>query len=355
MKRILILFLSLLLIISAAGCRSQKIKNSGSPDNSSAVPDKNPFQSGDKSSEDTLGSIGHNPVNPNRDSNGNILPFVYDGGEMSIAYTVNASGKAKNVGFLVFVDGISQPYKTGSDNTYKTMHVLNLEKDDKDYPFSIIFSPVTGKKGETLALTIVSVYAPNFMPDMVKTSSYGEYHDALPGDYEIYFKKDARLPNSSSLPKYRRLQNVKQSTETITQEYINSLSVFSGMEKITLETLNKQVFVQQFFNGQGGLISNLKVNASGTLHITFKITGYPGSRYRNTFYINHQALTDGKNTSFETVLTKGNVSVIEADINLSELEKFNTFYVISTLCNYQELRKDGYPLIKTSSVLLYKK
>lgn len=199
---------------------------------------------------------------------------------MSIAYKVNASGKAKNVGFLVFVDGVSQPYKTDSDNAYKTMHVLNVEKDDTDYPFSILFNPVTGKKGETLALTIVSVYAPDFMPDMVKTSSYGGYQDTLAGNYEIHFDKNAELPKSSTLPKYMKLQNVKQSTEPITQEYINSLSVFSGMETITLETLNKQVFAQQFFNGRGGLISNLKVNANGTLHVAFKITGYPGSRYK---------------------------------------------------------------------------
>ena len=355
MKRIFILLLFLLLTITATGCGPQKSTAGSSPGNSSKISDQNPFQSDDEASGGVLGSIGHEPVNPRRDDKGNMQPFVYDGGEMSIAYKVNASGKAKNVGFLVFVDGVSQPYKTDSDNAYKTMHVLNVEKDDTDYPFSILFNPVTGKKGETLALTIVSVYAPDFMPDMVKTSSYGGYQDTLAGNYEIHFDKNAELPKSSTLPKYMKLQNVKQSTEPITQEYINSLSVFSGMETITLETLNKQVFAQQFFNGRGGLISNLKVNANGTLHVAFKITGYPGSRYKNTFYVNHQALTDGKNTSFETVLAKGNVSVIEADIDLSELKDFNTFYVISTLCNYQELWEDGTPLIKTSSALLYKK
>ena len=204
-------------------------------------------------------------------------------------------------------------------------------------------------------MTVVSVYAPDFMPDMVKTSSYGGYQDTLSGNYEICFEKDAELPDTSALPKYMKLQNVKQSTESVTQDYLDSLSVFWGGAAVTLETLNKQVFAQQFFNGQGGLISNLKVGADGTLHVAFKITGYPGSCYKNTFYINHQALTDGKNTSFETVLTKGNVAVVEADIDLSGLQDFNTFYVISTLCNYQELREDGYSLIKTSSVLLYKK
>jgi ABC-type oligopeptide transport system substrate-binding subunit len=80
MKRILILFLSLLLIIPTAGCSSQKSESGSSPNNSSVISDKNPFQSDDEaSSGGVLGSIGHEPVNPNRDDNGNIQPFVYDG------------------------------------------------------------------------------------------------------------------------------------------------------------------------------------------------------------------------------------------------------------------------------------
>jgi len=356
MKRISVLLLSLLLTISAAGCDPHRSAPSSTPDNSSAVSDKNPFQAEDEMSGGVLGSIGHGPVNPKVNENGERQPFVYEGSEMNIAYQVHASGRAKNVGFLVFVDGVAQPYKVdGSAADYETMHVLNLKEDDKDYPFFIIFDPVTGKKGETLSFTIVSVYAPDFMPDMQKTSGYGMYHDTFAGYYEIHFEAEAKASGNAALPKYKQLQNVKQSTEPATQAYLDSLSVYSGMEAITLETLNKQVFAQQFFDGQGGLISNLKVNADGTLHITFKIAGYPGSRYRHTFYINHQALSDGKNRSFETVLTKGNVSVIEADIELSELEDFNTFYVVSTLCNVQELWEDGTFLLKTPSVLLYKK
>lgn len=354
MKKIFVLLLALLLILTAAGCTQSRSEPNSTPSENTASA-KNPFEAPDEMGAGVLGGIGHGPTKMNRDENGKKLPFVYQGGEMSIPYEVSATGKAKNVGFLVFVDGVSQPYKTDTASAYQTMHRMDLEEDDEEHPFSIIFEPVTGKKGDTLSLMIVSVYAPDFMPDMENTSSYGMYHETLAGDYEITFEADAHTPDSAALPQYKQLQNVKQSTEPITQDYLDSLSVYSGMKAITLETLNKQVFAQQFFNGQGGLLSNLKVNADGTLHVTFKIVGYPGARYRNTFYINHQALSDGKNTSFETVLTKGNVSVIEADIDLSELEDLNTFYVVSTLCNVQELWEDGKFLNKTASVLLYKK
>lgn len=355
MKKITSYLLVLLLTMAVAGCTPQKSDPSSLPHNSSTVSDKNPFQAEDEMAGGVLGSIGHSPTNMNRDENGKKLPFIYEGGEMNIPYQVSATGKAKNVGFLVFVDGIAQPYKTDTVSDYQTMHIMDLEEDDKEHAFSIIFEPVTGKKGDTLSLMIVSVYAPDFMPDMENTSSYGMYHQTLAGEYEITFEADAQSPDSTALPKYKQIHNVKQSSEPVTQEYLDSLSIYSGMEEITLETLNKQIFAQQFFDGQGGLMSNLKVNADGTLHVTFKIVGYPGARYRNTFYINHQALSDGNTTSFETTLTKGNVSVIEADIDLSELDDFNTFYVVSTLCNVQELWEDGKFLNKTASVLLYKK
>lgn len=354
MKRFFTLLITLLFTLSVTGCTPNKNESNNIP-NSNTASNENPFKASDEMSGDVYSGIGHSPTKINQDKNGNKMPFVYKGGEINIPYQVSASGKARNVGFLVFVDGIAQPYKTDTAHSYQTMHVMNLEVDNKEYPFSIIFEPVTGKKGDTLSLMIVSVYAPDFMPDMKNTSSYGLYHETLAGDYEITFETDAHTPESAALPKYKQLQNVKLSTEPVTQDYLNSLSVYSGMEAITLETLNKQVFAQQFFDGQGGILSNLKVNADGTLHVTFKIVGYPGARYRNTFYINHQAMSDGKNTSFETVLTKGNVSVVEADINLSELKDLNTFYVVSTLCNVQELWEYGKFLNKTSSVLLYRK
>lgn len=354
MKRFAIVLLCLLLAAQAAGCAARQNGPDSALEGVPASSGANPFEEGDEAPYGALGSIGHEPTSMNMDENGNKLPFLYQGGTLSIPYEVSATGKAKNVGFLVFVDGISQPYQTDTEPAYQTMHTMNLAEDDKVTPFSINFKPVTGKKGETLSLMIVSIYAPDFMPDMVNTSSYGMYHDALAGEYEITFEADAQNPSSSELPNYLQLQNIKQSTQPVTQDYLDSLSIYSGMQAVTLEMLNKQIFAQQFFDGEGGLISNLQVNKDGTLHLTFKIVGYPGARYRTTFYINHKALADGETTSFETVLTKGSVSVIEADLALSQLDGLNTFYAVSTLCNVQQLWEDGKFLNKTTSVLLYK-
>nr|WP_319489713.1 hypothetical protein [uncultured Caproiciproducens sp.] len=111
MKRIITLLLTLILTLTVAGCTQNKSDPNNTP-NKNTCSDENPFEVPDEMSGGVLGGIGHNPTNINRDENGKKLPFVYERGEISIPYEVSAVGKAKNVGFLVFVDGVSQPYKT---------------------------------------------------------------------------------------------------------------------------------------------------------------------------------------------------------------------------------------------------
>ena len=339
------------LIASAAGCSKQP------PDKQKAEniqnEKDNPFKT---NKEDTvvMGSIGHGFMNPATDENGKMLPLQYDGGEMQIDYYVNASGKAKNVGFLVFVDGIPQPYKFNkADASYEYMHMFDLEEDDKDTPFTFIFTPVTGKKGDTLNVSITSVYNPAFMPDMKETSSYGGYHDTLLVTNSVVFKKDADALDASDIPKYDYLGNIRQSAEPVTKELLDKQSAMRGVD---LETLEKQILSELYFDGESAMkLDNLQVSESGSIHVTLKLFGHPGVKFQNTFYINHHALTtkDG-DSSFETVLAKGEAAVVEVEIDLERLEDLNTFYVVSVPMNAEDFPEDVIVLEKTRSILIYK-
>lgn len=347
------LIYSFVIVVLATGCSNQ------SPDkNESDITNSdhdNPFEVND---EDTgvMSAIGHGIVNPEMDESGEKrAPIHYNGGELEIDYFVNASGKAKNVGFLVFVDGIPQPYKLNmTESAYEYMHIFDLEEDDKDTPFTFRFTPVTGKQGDTLDLAIASVYNPAFRPDMKETSSYGGYHTTLQAIYSLYFERNADTLGSSDIPENDYLNKVDLSTEPITDELLER---HSGMVEVDLEALETRVLSEVYFDGDYNVWKdgNLQVNDNGTLSVTFKIFGHPGVRYQNTFYSNHQALTtkDGK-TSFETVLEKGEVAVVDVEIDLERLEDFNTFYVVSTPMNSADFPEDVLDLIKTDSILLYK-
>ncbi|GAC40918.1 hypothetical protein [Paenibacillus popilliae] len=115
----------LLIVMLAAGCAhtSSSPTPAAGQSNASGNANPNPFEAG-KEERVILGDLGHGLVNPDRDENGDMRPLRYNGGELTIPYAVNASGKAKNVGFLVFIDGIPQPYKMNTtDTSYAYAHV----------------------------------------------------------------------------------------------------------------------------------------------------------------------------------------------------------------------------------------
>lgn len=347
-------FLLFALVVLATGCSNKTPDKNDTDTINNGI--HNPFEVNGEDTE-VLNAMGHGFLNPEMDESGEErLPLQYDGGELEIDYFVRASGNAKNVGFLVFVDGKPQPYKFNSaEAPYEYMHIFDVEEDGKDTPFTFIFTPVTGKQGDTLNVNITSIYNPAFMPDMEETSAYGGYHTTLVSLSSIVFEKDADVLENTSIPKKDYLSNVSYSTELVTKELMEKHGKHRAME-INLETLENLVVDELNFDGKSAMnIGNLQVNDSGKLHVTFKLFGHPGIQYQNTFYINHQALStvDG-DTSFETTLAKGEVAVIDVEIDLEKLDDFNTFYVVSVPMNAEDFPDAVVGLQKSESILLYK-
>ncbi|GAB6989712.1 hypothetical protein JCM16418A_17620 [Paenibacillus pini] len=343
----LALLLAIMMIL-AVGCSNKGSDNMENTTSNEII--KNPFEENTPNTM-VLGNISHGFTNPQLDEKGIILPLQYNGSELKVDYSVKASGKAKNVGFLVFVDGKPQPYKfNSSEAPYEYMHIFELEGDDQDTPLSFIFTPVTGKKGDNLHVSIASVYNPGFIPDMKATTSFGGYQTTLESGRSLIFNKNAEALNVSSIPHQEILSNVRISTEPITQELLDKHSV---MEKVDMATLDKKVYSDLYVDGSLRQ-DNLQIKKSGTLHLSFKLFGHPGIRYRSTIYINHSALSTKNAVSFETKLTKGNIAIIEADIDLEKLENFNTLYIVSIPVNANDFPDDVIILDKTPSLLLYK-
>lgn len=347
MRKLSVLFLSaVMVIVLATGCSNQT-PGIDDPDGTSDA-DHNPFKSTDS---EIISSIGHGFTNLSVDETGRGF-LNYDGGELVLDYSVHASGIAKNVGFLVFVDGIPQPYKFNTiEAPYEYMYIFEWEEDDKDTPFTFAFSPVTGRQGDTLSVNIVSMYNPAFIPDMKETQGYGNYHSTLEMVRPIIFNADAAI--ISSVPQHEYLSNIRLSTEPITPAFLDTLD--TGFGTVNMEELSKQIFSQLFIDGsdlKGS--SNLQIKQDGMLHVVFKIVGHPGVTYKNTLYINHKALSGAEGVSFETMLTKGESAVVEADIDLEKLEDLNTFYIVSVPSNASDFPNDVIAVMKTQSILLYK-
>lgn len=370
MRKSIVLMISavLALTLSVTGCSkggtndlqqrntgdAQESDSESGPENTSEnTGGSNPFDTEEK--EDFLpDALSHGPGEEARtDDSGRRLPFSFTGGEFELDYGVEASGAAKNVGFLLFLDGVPQPYRVDTpDAAYEYMYTFHLEEDDVETPFRFLFTPVTGKKGDTLRLQIISIFNPDFRPDMVDTSSYGMYHSILPMELEIKFEQDPGSLKEVRLPVRECLSNVTIGADPITQEKLDGIG--GGLYgELSLEDLNTNVYsVFSFDSAQP--TDHYKVEDGKRLHLSFEICGTPDAVYKTTFYANHQPVSGAEGSVFTTILEKGSGSKIEADLDISQLEDFTTFYAISVPVNAADFPNAVVMLQKSPSILLYK-
>lgn len=352
MKKIIISLIMILLCFFITACTKNSMDMDEEVQEISSGNMENPFK---EENGDTiiLGSLFHTVVNPTVDNEGFLKPFHYNGGEFELSYEVKAEGKAKNVGFYIFLNGKPQPYKIDSnEQAYQYFHVLHLEKDNEPIKFSFYFTPVSGEKGDIQNITVASIYNPQFIPDMKETMSYGMYHSILPANYPFKINENRNNEQFKIEEVNKLLSNITISSEAATSQFIET-ELNNGVQEVKLETLNSYVFPLIYFDGSREQ-DYLLVNNTTPLHITFKICGIPGVEYNNIFFINHRPITDGKNIYFNCKLEKGNIYTIEADLDISQLEDFSTFYVISVPVNEADFPDEVVTMQKTPSILLYK-
>ena len=185
-------------LLSLAACGNYAIPDSTPPPSQAVAA--NPFEA----EEDVgfLAMLTHEAASADFSESGERLPFPYDGGEFRLDYRFSLTGKMDTVGFLLFLDGQPQPYKVNDATAeYEYCHSFPAEEDQS---FSFLFEPVTGRAGDTLTLTVVSITNPDFQPDMESTSSYGWYHKTLDSHIELKFNADAPGAHSDFPPEIGR-------------------------------------------------------------------------------------------------------------------------------------------------------
>ena len=171
MKRRALILMTILFIVLFVSCTSNEQIDISSIEE---VVTEDMFEETESEME-VLGSIGHGLSEILKEDE-----FIkYSGIDVEVDYYIELEGNVNNVGFLLFLKGESQPYKIKDVETeYEYMHQLTVEEDRKEFTFQ--FSPIVGEEGEVLELQVISIYNPVLIPDMVTTSSYGNYHHALP-------------------------------------------------------------------------------------------------------------------------------------------------------------------------------
>jgi len=212
--------------------------------------------------------------------------------------------------------------------------------------FSFIFTPCVGNAGETLNLTIVSITNPDFQPNMEQSSSYGWYHQILSNEVELHFNADAL---ASKYPATEELfSSVNVSEEKITTSFLENDLPKNGWGSVTLDTLNDGVYYTISYDGNL-VYDNINVGNQDTLSVRFILCGAAGSDYQVSFLADHQPICNKAVLSYKASVTKGNLLIVDAVIDVSKLDDFTTFYVMAL-----PVGDTDSPVYKTNSILLYK-
>ena len=341
-KRMLSFVMTFILPFTVTACGNYNIADGNAPPQNL---EEDPFAGAEE--EGDLGFLSHGEANPARADDQSVLPYEYKGGEFVLDYQFSAEGKMDSIGFLLFLDGKPQAYKvddTGAE--YEYLHCFRISEKHEE-KFSFVFTPDTGKKGDTLNMTVMSVTRPDFRPDMKETSSYGWYHQSFERVLKLHFNEDAPDGDSAGGESIAAFRDVRISEEKITSSFVENELVKAGWNGVTMDTLDNGVYWTIVYDGES-VYDNIDLTGKDTLTLRYTLCGTAGARYGISFFLDHKPIYFEEAVSYDVTLSKGNVWVIEATIDTAKLDGFHTFYATAVAADKDSVTS------KTGSILLYK-
>ena len=341
-KRLLSFVMTFILLFTVTACGNYNIADENAPPQNI---EEDPFAGAEE--EGDLGFLSHGEANPARADDRSVLPYEYNGGEFVLDYQFSSEGKLDSIGFLLFLDGKPQAYKvndTGAE--YEYLHCFQLSEKHEE-KFSFVFTPDTGKKGDTLNMTVMSVTRPDFRPDMKETSSYGWYHQSFERVLKLHFNEDAPDSDNACGESIAAFCDVRISEEKITSSFVENELVKAGWNGVTMDTLDNGVYWTIAYDGES-VYDNIDLTGKDTLTLRYTLCGTAGTRYGISFFLDHKPISFEEAVSYDVTLSKGNVWVIEATIDTAKLDDFHTFYATAVAADKDSVTS------KTGSILLYK-
>lgn len=339
-KRFLSLAMIFGLSFAVAACGNYNIADENAPPQN---VEEDPFAGAQEDGD--LGFLSHGEADPARADDQSVLPYEYHGGEFVLDYQFSSEGKLDSIGFLLFLDGKPQAYKVNDTRAeYEYLHCFRTSEKHEE-KFSFVFTPDTGKKGDTLNMTVVSVTRPDFQPDMKETSSYGWYHQSFERVLKLHFNEDAPENDNINGESITAFRDVSISEEKVTSSFIENELVRAGWNDVTMDT--NSVYWTLVYDGEV-VYDNINLTGKDTLTVRYTLCGTPGAKYGISFFLNHKPISFDGAVSCDVTLSKGNVWIIEAAIDTAKLDGFNTFYATAVAADGNSVTS------KTGSILLYK-
>jgi hypothetical protein len=193
------------------------------------------------------------------------------------------------------------------------MHVFTATKGEQ-LDFDLLFTPSTGKKGETISLFFSGIFMPSYKMTSEDYASYGVYHRAgrsLPFPVTM---------NADAVQTVVGLSNAK--IENIPQSVLESYQLDNGTSELDFRPMLELL-------DQNGEKAD-KIVGKDSVSLTLRAYGGSAAGFRATVFINHKAVkVDGKDY-LEYTVEKGKWTTSSFNIDITDLERISSLYVLST-------------------------
>ena len=258
----------------------------------------NPFEEHDENTDGVL-RMTHGAISPDPEKG----VFTYDGEPLQLTYMLYNEGSKAEWGFVIYVNGVMQPYTVEGKDGESTCHVFTIEKQTRK-DLKISFVPVTGKAGEELSIIYATMLMPSYvLPEEKLDNGYGYYHAynmSLP--MKLIMKKDA--PNKAVI-------------STVASKYeIGEIPSWAEGVNVTDAILESE-----------GNCIYVKNSADTTFNIS--IAGRGDQKYRVSFYINHKLVSAFNGYSYLDVDVKKNKLItISATVSPNDMTGAKFAYAV---------------------------
>ncbi len=267
--------------------------------------------------------------------------IVYEGGEAELPVEFSVSGYEANcLGLVLYVNGIPHPYRIEGlepmlleeekSDCGELLYIHQLTpRDGKEIRCTLRFTPLVGKKGEILEICC------GLVTHTRKTKSdIGYTRDQRLYTVERDMVYEADAPMASYLyPEKELLSGVGITTVEMTDDLkLEYTLYFNGNTKWDYFPMYRY-----WVNGVDKKLGGNLTVSEDTVHIRLEVLGASLIRYRAIVYLNHEPLNIGEENQIKLNLQQGEITVLEFDVDVSEVEEETPFYLVLVAENYWEM------------------
>jgi len=280
-----------------------------------------------------------------------LIQFRYNGEEIRIPYHVEGHGigVTSEFAWFVMVDGLLQPTRleTIEGEIFREtseMHNFTLEFRER-LEFYVVFSPISGVIGERVSFISGTLLRPDFIPESLERPFFGIFHSlsaTIPAEIYInseisasfssYFSNQLKEIPQEILEYDAYLRGIEIDDIHIYLDHAPRIGFFPYGEEIVLD-------YQRVISTDSATNANVHLFLYGGQEVTSRIT----------LFVNHIPVRVNGADFIEIEMERGKMAVLNLELELTELEHFNSLYAIMMTTGEDYHFQD---IFKTRTVLL---